>query len=252
MLRDDAVTNPKIGALAVDTAELAADAVEGSKIADDQINSEHYVALSIDLEHLNADSVDGTKIADDSINSEHYVDGSIDAQHIASNAITTAKILDENVTAAKIDNRTRYYEVPMAPAPEDITPPTGSQFGWQLDTGEYAALYGGFRVPADFASGGILRFVGFIVTSSGNAIININTNYAALGEPKDTHTTDVADSPVAATDQDLANLYSMTLTGIAAGDYCALNFERNGLSGSDTTLGSLTLVSVTFEYTADS
>ena len=78
----------------IDTAELAADAVTGAKIADDSIDSEHYVDGSIDLAHLAADAVDGTKIADDSIDSEHYVDGSIDTAHIA----------DDQVTAAKLDH----------------------------------------------------------------------------------------------------------------------------------------------------
>ena len=52
----------------VKTAEIAADAVTGAKIADDQIDSEHYIAGSIDLEHMSANSVD----------SDQYVDGSID------------------------------------------------------------------------------------------------------------------------------------------------------------------------------
>ena len=47
------------------------------------IDSVHYVNGSIDREHLAADIVDGTKIANDAINSEHYVDGSIDNQHIS-------------------------------------------------------------------------------------------------------------------------------------------------------------------------
>jgi len=37
----------------IDTAQLAADAVIGAKIADDTIDSEHYIAGSIDEEHLN-------------------------------------------------------------------------------------------------------------------------------------------------------------------------------------------------------
>lgn len=41
---------------------------------------------------IDADAIDGTKIADDSIDSEHYVDGSIDTDHIAASAVTDAKI----------------------------------------------------------------------------------------------------------------------------------------------------------------
>ena len=76
------------------TAELAADAVTGAKIADDAIDSEHYTDGSIDTAHLAADAVTGAKIADDAINSEHYTDGSIDTAHIADNNVTAAKIFD--------------------------------------------------------------------------------------------------------------------------------------------------------------
>ena len=61
----------------VSTADLAADAVDGTKIADNAIDSEHYTDGSIDNAH----------IADDAINSEHYADGSIDNAHIADDAI---------------------------------------------------------------------------------------------------------------------------------------------------------------------
>tara|TARA_B100000131_G_scaffold242765_1_gene235339 strand:+ start:51 stop:620 length:570 start_codon:yes stop_codon:yes gene_type:complete len=76
----------------VKTADLAADAVTGAKIADDAIDSEHYTDASIDHAHLANDAVDGDNIADDSINSEHYVDGSIDTAHIADDQITLAKM----------------------------------------------------------------------------------------------------------------------------------------------------------------
>ena len=111
----------------IDTLQLAADAVNGSKIADNSINSEHYVDGSIDTAHIGddqvtyakiqnvatanrvlgsttaggvvtevqvsgamiaADAVDGSKIANDSINSEHYVDGSVDNVHLANSSVT--------------------------------------------------------------------------------------------------------------------------------------------------------------------
>ena len=50
-------------------AEIGADAIDGTKLADNAINSEHYTDGSVDLAHLAADSVDGTKIADNAINS---------------------------------------------------------------------------------------------------------------------------------------------------------------------------------------
>ena len=83
---------------AVEHVMVAADAIDSDNIADNAINSEHYTDGSIDRVHLAADIIDGTKIADDAINSEHYVDGSIDTAHIADDQVTYAKI--QNVGTA--------------------------------------------------------------------------------------------------------------------------------------------------------
>jgi len=84
----------------VKTADLAADAVDGTKIADDSINSEHYVAASIDHEHLANDAVDGDNIADDAVNSEHYVDASIDHAHLSDDCVDGDNIADNSVGLA--------------------------------------------------------------------------------------------------------------------------------------------------------
>ena len=76
----------------IETADIQADAIDGTKIADDAINSEHYTDGSIDTAHIAADQITNAKIADDQIDSEHYVDGSIDTAHIADAQITTAKL----------------------------------------------------------------------------------------------------------------------------------------------------------------
>ena len=62
-------------------ASIAADAIDGTKIADDAINSEHLADGSIDNVH----------IADDQINSEHYAAGSVDDAHLAT-GITASKL----------------------------------------------------------------------------------------------------------------------------------------------------------------
>ena len=107
-----AVETAKIAALAVTAAKIATDAVETLKIKDanvtlakmaaNSVDSDQYVDGSIDKVHLAADIIDGTKIGDDVLDSEHYVAGSIDAEHLATDAVETAKIKDENVTLAKI------------------------------------------------------------------------------------------------------------------------------------------------------
>jgi len=92
----------------VSTADLAADAVDGDKLADNAVDSEHYTDGSIDLIHLSADSVDGTKLADNAVDSEHYTDGSIDTAHLANDAVDGTKIADnaidsEHYTDGSID-----------------------------------------------------------------------------------------------------------------------------------------------------
>ena len=65
------------------------------------IDSDEYIDGSIDREHLAADIIDGTKIADNAINSEHYVDGSIDGVHIANAGISNSKLSANSVDSAQ-------------------------------------------------------------------------------------------------------------------------------------------------------
>ena len=83
-------------------SEIAADAIDGTKLADNAVDSEHYTDGSIDHVHLANDIIDGDNIQDDVINSEHYAAGSIDTEHIANLQVTTAKLAADAVTGAKI------------------------------------------------------------------------------------------------------------------------------------------------------
>ncbi len=74
----------KVADLGVDTAQLAADAVDGTKIAD----------LAVDTEHLAASAVETAKINDLAVTTGK----------LAANAVTTAKITDGDVTNAKLAN----------------------------------------------------------------------------------------------------------------------------------------------------
>jgi len=96
-IADDAINSEHYTDGSIDTAHIAADQITNAKIADDQIDSEHYVDGSIDTAHIAADQITNAKIADDQIDSEHYVDGSIDTAHIAADQITNAKIADDQI-----------------------------------------------------------------------------------------------------------------------------------------------------------
>ena len=80
---------------------LVAD-LQGNLLSANSVDSAQYVDGSIDREHLAADIIDGTKIANDAINSEHYVDGSIDTQHIGADQITSALIADDQINSEHI------------------------------------------------------------------------------------------------------------------------------------------------------
>ena len=83
-------------------SEIAADAIDGTKLADNAVDSEHYTDGSIDHVHLANDVIDGDNIQDDVINSEHYAAGSIDTEHIADLQVTTAKIAADAIDGTKI------------------------------------------------------------------------------------------------------------------------------------------------------
>ena len=76
---------------------IAADAIDGTKLADDSINSEHYVDGSIDTQHIAADQITNALIADNQIDSEHYVDGSIDHVHLANDVVDGDNIADDSI-----------------------------------------------------------------------------------------------------------------------------------------------------------
>ena len=59
-------------------------------------------AGTVETAMIAADAINGTRLADDACNSEHYTDGSIDTAHIADVNVTTAKIADDAITGAKI------------------------------------------------------------------------------------------------------------------------------------------------------
>jgi len=87
-----AVETAKINNGAVTADKLGADCVTAAKIGDNVINSEHYAADSIDAEHL----------APNSVNSDAYIDDSILAAHLAANSVNTDSIIDDAVTSAHL------------------------------------------------------------------------------------------------------------------------------------------------------
>jgi len=87
---------------AIDTAELANNAVTTAKITDSNVTTAKINDAAVTTAKIADANVTTAKIANDAITSAKIADGTIIAGDIANNAITTAKILDANVTTAKI------------------------------------------------------------------------------------------------------------------------------------------------------
>ena len=81
------ITTKSILDATVATADIAADAITGAKLADNACDSEHYTDGSIDHVHLAGDCIDGDNIQDDVINSEHIAAGAIDLEHMSSESV---------------------------------------------------------------------------------------------------------------------------------------------------------------------
>jgi len=121
-IKDDGVDSAQIAAGAVDLEHMSANSVDSDQYVDGSIDTAHIAAGAIDhplmannaieehniknLEITNAklsvDSVTGSKIADNTIDSQHYVHGSIDHEHLADTIIETSNIVNNAVTSDKL------------------------------------------------------------------------------------------------------------------------------------------------------
>jgi len=88
----------------IDRVHLAADIIDGTKIANDVINSEHYVAGSIDLEHMAANSVDSNQYVDRSIDAVHIATGAITANELAANSVDSSELVSGSIDTTHIAN----------------------------------------------------------------------------------------------------------------------------------------------------
>ena len=170
-------------------SEIAADAIDGTKLADNAVDSEHYTDASIERVHLEADIIDGTKIANDAVDSEHIAADSLDTEHYAptsidsaalkSNSIVEAKITDANVTTNKIADS----NVTLGKLHSDLKQTTISDSDTQLPTSgavvDYVAAqlqpFGGFEAVATelaFPNTQPVSGVAISISDAGGVVIN--------------------------------------------------------------------------------
>ncbi len=103
-IADDAVTAAKIAAGAVGSSEIAADAVGSSEIATDAVTATEIAADSVGSSELQADSVTTTELAIDAVTTENIIDDAITAPLVADDAIDTAQIQNDAITTPLILN----------------------------------------------------------------------------------------------------------------------------------------------------
>ena len=125
----------------VKTADIAADAVTGAKIADDQIDSEHYVDGSIDTAHIADDAVTLAKLASGT-------DGQIISWDASGNPVAIGPGSDGQVLTSTGAGSPPAFEAASGGI-SDVVSDTSPQLGGDLETNGHNILLGDSSNGAD-------------------------------------------------------------------------------------------------------
>ena len=93
-----------LGALAVETAKIAALAVTAAKLATDAVETLKIKDANVTAAKIATDAVETLKIKDANVTTAKIANLNVTAGKLAADAVETAKIKDINVTTAKIAN----------------------------------------------------------------------------------------------------------------------------------------------------
>lgn len=116
------------------------------------------------------------------------------------------------------------------------------------DKGDYLTHYiasGGqsffsFRIPADFKSLVKLVMIGIPNNTQAGGPFDLLSDYGAVGEQSDTHSESDLTGTISTTANEIMELdISSVFSAIAAGDYCGLSLNQNGITGGVHYLGIL-------------
>lgn len=165
---------------------------------------------------------------------------------------TRALFADGIWTAAKIANRTRTLFVPCVGG---YVTGVGvldrdSAIGWSIGDSVKTYLWGNFHIPSDYASSMTVTALVYSM-GSGNMYCSNSAQYSADGEAYDTHSASSALGTVAVTANQYANVKSISVSGIAAGDHVALTLYRDATDASDTVNTNVYFAGWLVSYTAD-
>jgi len=237
---------------AVNTAMLDADCVTAAKLPDGIFDVAtvlaKFAAGSLTTANLTA------LIPDDAVTNAILLDIILNGAFQA-DAGTRALFADGIWTATQIANRTRKLFVPVARAynvtdgiPSAVV---NSPIGYDFEDSHMYSGYGNFYCPVDFVSGMTVKAV-VIALGTGNIYCSHDAYHGANGETYATHNPAQAVQAVAATANQYAEIQSLALSGMAAGDHVCLFWQRQGAHANDTISNSVLLQGWIVEYTADS
>jgi hypothetical protein len=177
-----AITNAKLGDLAIELRNMSPGSVTSTVIADGSITTPKIVAGSITTaliqanaitaNEIAADSISSNKIQADAITSNKIAAGAITATKIATDAITADKILAGTITASKIatGSLTSASGVFGSISANDITTGTLSAIAINIGGGTFTV-----------SSSGIMTALGATVT--GNITANAIVANASISSP---------------------------------------------------------------------
>ena len=238
---DEAIDSDAYVDGSIDTAHLAADAVDGTKLADNAVDSEHYTDASIDTAHIAnlqittgliaADAVTGAKIADDAIDSEHYTDNSVDAAHLFYLARGSLLIGNGSAATAELTVGSDNYV---------LTVDSSGDIGWES------------------ASGGISTTL-----TDGNILVGNGSNVATSVNPSGDvdiatdGTFSIASGVIVDADVNGSAAISISKTALVAGTNITLSTNTLAVDdaflvndGNDTTTGIITAGGLTLSEAA--
>jgi hypothetical protein len=171
----------------------------------------------------------------------------------------TLRVKDEGITAAKIANRTRALFVPVSgcwnhtDAAACVRSYTGGGGpGWILTDNKVCYGWGDFYTPADFVSGLTVKAVVYSTPAGGDIYCEHYGAHGAVDEAYATHAVTVAAGAIAVGAAVLAEIASLALSALAAGDYVSLRFARDGTNGADSLNADAYFKGWIVSYTADS
>ena len=229
------------------------------------IDSDDYVDVSIDTAHIGNDQVTAAKIfdlargsvlvgnasaatAELTIGTDNYVLTS-DGSDIAWEAASTAS---HGASSHTDITRTIFIQ----PGPAGLGPFLNNRYTvMTMEDNVTDTIATTFYVPADFVSFGSVKAVLTTNAASGNMYWDIDANWAAHGESRETGSETGTRGTTTFSGAKLFHVIepsdAMALSGLAAGDYVGLTLTRDAGHANDTVNDAVSFHGLLFTYTAN-